>query len=63
METLNGVFDNRTKMQRELWLDGQIVAVWPPMKCGAGLDSLLPWERKALDENWGIYPDPPPRDS
>ncbi len=63
MQTLNGVFDNRAKMQRELWIDGQIIGVWPPEKCGAGLDSLLPWERKALDERWGFYPDPPPRDT
>ena len=52
MQTLNGVFDNRAKMQRELWIDGVIAGVWPPAKCGTGLDSLLPWERKALDEHW-----------
>ena len=63
MEKTNGIFDNRAQMQREAWMDGQIIGVWPAAKCGTGLDTLLPWEREALEQHWGAYPNPPPRDT
>src|SRR3954471_17697005 len=44
-------------------MDGEIIGVWPASKCGTGLDTLMPWERQALEERWGAYPNPPDRDT
>jgi hypothetical protein len=27
--------------------------------CASGLETVMPWERKALEEPWGFYPNPP----
>jgi hypothetical protein len=56
---LNGVFDNRDTMQREAWIDGEMAAQWPAAMCEDMTQTLLPWERKVLEEPWGFYPDPP----
>lgn len=60
-QKLNGVFDNRQTMQREAWIDGEIAAQWPSAMCATfiGVETLMPWERKALEEPWGAYPNPP----
>ena len=58
---LNGVFDNRDTMQREAWKDGELAAQWPAAMCATfiGAETLMPWERKALEDVWGQYPAPP----
>jgi hypothetical protein len=56
---LNGVFDNQETMQREAWKDGEIVGLWPSTMCDGATQTLMPWERKVLEEPWGFYPSPP----
>jgi len=58
---LSGIFDNRQTMQREAWMEGKITGQWHAAMCGTylGADTLMPWERKALEEPWGSYPDLP----
>jgi hypothetical protein len=56
---LNGVFDNRETMQREAWKDGEIAGLWPSTMCDGATQTLMPWERKVLEEPWGFYPGPP----
>jgi hypothetical protein len=29
--------------------------------CAVGTDTMIPWERRALEEPWGFYPDTPRR--
>jgi len=57
---LNGVFDNRETMQREAWKDGEIAGLWPSTMCDGATQTLMPWERKVLEQTWGSYPNPPP---
>jgi hypothetical protein len=59
MQKLNGVFDNRDTMQREAWKDGEIAGQWPAAMCDGATQTLMPWERKVLEEPWGFYPSPP----
>ena len=59
MHKLNGVFDNRETMQREAWIDGEIAGQWPAAMCNSGMDTVTPWERKALERPWGSFRDPP----
>lgn len=59
MQKLNGVFDNRETMQRESWIDGEMAGQWPAAMCDGVLQTLMPWERKALEKPWGFYPSPP----
>jgi hypothetical protein len=61
MEKLNGLFDNRETMQREAWVGGELARQWPAAMCATGVDSLMPWERQALELPWGSYPNPPVR--
>ena len=61
MQKLNGVFDNRDTMQREAWADGVLAGQWHAATCATflGADTLMPWERRALEQPWGFYPSPP----
>ena len=59
MRKLNGIFDNRDTMQREAWIDGELVGQWPAAMCDSALQTLTPWERKVLEEPRGFYPSPP----
>lgn len=59
MQKLNGVFDNRETMQREAWIDGEIAGQWPAAMCGNVAQTVMPWERKALEKLWGAHPNPP----
>jgi len=61
MQKLNGVFDNRETMQREVWIDGAIAGRWHAAMCATylGVDTLMPWQRRALEQPWGFYPNSP----
>ena len=59
MQKLNGVFDNRDTMQREAWIDGEMAGQWPAAMCGNVVQTVMPWERRALEKPWGSYPNPP----
>jgi hypothetical protein len=61
MQKLNGIFDNRETMQREAWAEGEIAGQWPAAMCAVGINTMMPWERKVLEEPWGFYPDTPRR--
>jgi hypothetical protein len=56
---INGVFDNRETMQREAWVDGELAGQWPAAMCASGLETVMPWERKALEQPWGSHQNPP----
>lgn len=59
MQKLNGVFDNQETKQREAWIDGEIAGQWPAAMCGNTVQTVMPWERQALEKLWGAYPNPP----
>ena len=48
-------------MEREAWIEGKKVNKWPAAWCADGLVTVMPWERKVLEEPWGFYPDTPRR--
>jgi hypothetical protein len=56
---INGIFDNREKMQREAWTGGKIAGRWPAAMCTDSRQTLTKWERKVLEKHWGSYPDVP----
>ncbi len=63
-KSLNGILDNRQTMQREAWREGEITGQWHASMCATymGVDTLMPWERRTLEQPWGFYPDSPRQD-
>jgi len=59
MQELTGVFDNLDTMRREAWIEGKKASEWPATWCANGLVTVMPWERKVLEQPWGSYPNPP----
>lgn len=50
-DRLSGIFDNRDKMRREYWFDGEMFQM-------RGADTLNIWPAHCLP--WGAHPDLPP---
>jgi len=46
-------------MQREAWIDGELAGQWPAAMCGNVVQTVMPWERQALEKLWGSHPNPP----